>query len=193
MTSDFPWEPPFAGTEAQHLTGALDRLRTTFRWKADGLDAAGLAATVGASTMTLGGLLKHLAFVEDHTMTVKLGGRAPGSPWNEAPWDDVENWDFRSAADDAPERLYELYDDAVARNRARLAEALADGGLGQPVHVSAPDGTHASLRRLVCDLVEEYGRHTGHGDLLREAVDGLVGEDPPAGWRPVSGHYAVGA
>jgi Protein of unknown function (DUF664) len=39
----------------------------------------------------------------------------------------------------------------------------------------------------VCDLIEEYGRHTGHADLLREAVDGLVGEDPPAGWRPSSG------
>jgi len=35
---------------------------------------------------------------------------------------------------------------------------------------------------LVCDLIEEYGRHTGHADLLREAVDGLVGEDPPPGW-----------
>ena len=47
------------------------------------------------------------------------------------------------------------------------------------------DGRQASLRRLLCDLIEEYGRHTGHADLLREAVDGLVGEDPPAGWRPV--------
>ena len=42
----------------------------------------------------------------------------------------------------------------------------------------------ASLRRLLCDLIEEYGRHTGHADLLREAVDGVVGEDPPEGWRP---------
>jgi hypothetical protein len=58
-----------------------------------------------------------------------------------------------------------------------------DGGLDQLIHVSGPDGRHASLRRLVCDLIEEYGRHTGHADLLREAVDGLVGEDPPAGWR----------
>ena len=41
-----------------------------------------------------------------------------------------------------------------------------------------------SLRRLVCDLIEEYGRHTGHADLIREAVDGLVGEDPPARWHP---------
>lgn len=41
-----------------------------------------------------------------------------------------------------------------------------------------------SLRRHVCDLLEEYGRHTGHADLLREAIDGRVGEDPPSDWRP---------
>jgi len=68
-----------------------------------------------------------------------------------------------------------------------LAAALAHGGLDQPVFVSDDDGQHASLRRLVCDLIEEYGRHTGHADMVREAVDGLVGEDPPAGWCPTSG------
>lgn len=73
------------------------------------------------------------------------------------------------------------------RSRARLSDALSRGGLDQPVHLTGPDGEHASLRRLVCDLIEEYGRHTGHADLLREAVDGRVGEDPPDGWRPVSG------
>ena len=59
------------------------------------------------------------------------------------------------------------------------------------MHLAGPDGRHASLRRLVCDLIEEYGRHTGHADLIREAVDGRVGEDPPAGWRPKAGHYRV--
>ena len=52
-----------------------------------------------------------------------------------------------------------------------------------------PDGRHANLRRLVSDFVEEYARHTGHADLLREAVDGRVGEDPPDGWAPTSGHF----
>ncbi|MGK2869995.1 MAG: DUF664 domain-containing protein [Mycobacterium sp.] len=40
------------------------------------------------------------------------------------------------------------------------------------------------MRRSVCDMIEEYGRHTGHADLIRESVDGVVGEDPPAHWRP---------
>ena len=80
---------------------------------------------------------------------------------------------------------------AVERSHARLGAALADGGMDQLVHLSWPDGRQASLRRLVCDLIEEYGRHTGHADLLREAVDGRVGEDPPARWHPVSGSASL--
>ena len=184
--SDCPWEPPLAGTEPEQLIGALDRLRATFRWKADDLDAVGLHTRVGASALTIGGLLKHLAAVEDYVFTTKLTGKPLGEPWTDAGWDGSNDWEFNSAADDRPETLYELWDGAVERSRARLGAALARGGLDQLVHVSAPDGQRASLRRLVCDLIEEYGRHTGHADLLREAVDGRVGEDPPPGWRPRS-------
>ena len=180
------WEPPVAGTEAEHLVGALDRLRTTFRWKTDNLDAAGLQTRIGASSLTLGGLLKHLARAEAQMFSTKLSGAPIGAPWDTAPWDTDPDWDFNSAANDAPEQLYALWDSTIERSRARLDAALADGGLDQLVHISWPDGRHASLRRLVCDLIEEYGRHTGHADLLREAVDGRVGEDPPAGWHPKS-------
>jgi len=189
--SDYPWEPPLAGTEVEHIVGALDRLRTTFRWKADDLDAAGLKVSVGASSLTLGGLLKHLAGVEDYTFTTKLRGEPLGAPWDATGWDGSNDWEFESAADDTPEELYGWWDGAVERSRARLDKALTDGGLDQLAHVSRPDGRHASLRRLLCDLIEEYGRHTGHADLIREAVDGRVGEDPPAGWRPVAGTYRV--
>jgi hypothetical protein len=186
---DRPWEPALAGNEVEHLTGALDRLRWTFRWKADDLDADALRVRVGASVLTLGSLLKHLARVEDYAFTTKLSGAPIGEPWDSLGWQESDDdaWEFGSAASDSPEQLYALWDGAVARSRARLAAALADGGLDQPVHMGQPDGRRANLRRLVCDLIEEYGRHTGHADLIREAVDGRVGEDPPAGWRPRSG------
>ena len=184
--TDTPWEPPLAGTELEHLVGALDRLRTTFRWKTDDLDAAGLATRVGASDLTLGGLLKHMAINEDFITTRKLSGERVGEPW-ESLWDGADDWEFTSAANDTPEQLYAFWEDAVKRSRAGLDAALARGGLDQLVRVSSPEGEHASLRRLLCDLIEEYGRHTGHADLLREAVDGRVGEDPPPGWRPKSG------
>ncbi|MGZ4498770.1 MAG: mycothiol transferase [Nocardioides sp.] len=181
--NDRPWEPPIAGTEVEQLLGALDRLRTTFRWKAGHLDAAGLQARVGASTMTLGGLLKHLALVEDYMFTVKMRGEPVGAPWEGTPWDVDDDWVFTSAAEQTPEELYALFDAAVERARQRVGAALAGGGLDQKVHVGIGD-EHASLRRLLFDMVEEYGRHTGHADLLRESVDGVVGEDPPDGWRP---------
>lgn len=179
-----PWEPPLAGTEAEHLVAALDRLRTTFRWKTDGLDAAGLRTRIGVSALSLGGLLKHLALVEDHYFLGKLAGEPLGAPWDAADFDSDPDWEFTSAADDTPAELYALWDAAVARSRARLDAALAAGGLDQLVDLSWPDGRRPSLRRVLCDLLEEYGRHTGQADMLREAVDGRVGEDPPADWRP---------
>ena len=180
------WEPPLAGTEVEQLVGALERLRATFRWKADDLDTVGLGTRLSSSSLTLGGLLKHLAAQEDYTFTVKLSGAPMGDPWDAMGWAGDDNWEFESAADDPPERLYAIWDGAVARSRTRLASALAEGGLDQSVQAAMPDGRHASLRRLVCDLIEEYGRHTGHADLIREAVDGRVGEDPPSDWRPPS-------
>src|SRR2546423_7652790 len=75
-----PWEPPLAGTEVEHLVGPLDRLRTTFRWKADDLDAAGFRTRVGASSLTLGGLLKHLARAQQPMFGPKLSGAPIGPP-----------------------------------------------------------------------------------------------------------------
>jgi uncharacterized protein DUF664 len=186
IDSDRPWEPPIAGTEAEHLLGALERLRATFRWKTGDLDSTGLRTRVGASPLTLGGLLKHLARAEAQMFNTKLSGAPIGPPWDTAPWDTDPDWDFTSAADDTPGQLYTLWDDTIEGSRAKLNAALANGGLDQLVHLAWPDGHHASLRRLVCDLIEEYGRHTGHADLIREAVDGRVGEDPPPGWRAQS-------
>ena len=190
MRDDIPWKPPMAGSEVEHVVGALHRLRTTFRWKAADLDAAGLQARVGASSLTLAGLLKHLALVEDDIFKVRLSGGSIGEPW-ESVWAGGEDWAWTSAADDTPEQLYACWDDAVARSRERLAAALSEGGIDQLVAMTGPDGQRAGLRRLLYDLVEEYGRHTGHADLLREAVDGLVGEDPPPGWRPRVGRLPV--
>src|SRR5689334_5691577 len=148
MTTDDspPWEPPLAGTEVEHLLGALDRLRATLRWKADGLDADGLRAQIPSSQLSLGGLLKHLAFVEDLTFTWKLSASDPGDPWRAIDWDANPGWDFASAADDTPEELYALWDGAVARSRERVGAALAAGGLDTEADVANDAGVHASLR-----------------------------------------------
>ena len=179
---DPPWEPPISGPEAEHLLGALDRQRATFRWKADDLDADGLAFRIGVSSLSIGGLLHHLAFVEDLYSTLRLDGSTPDDRWAEVQTE--EGWEAHFHPDTAPEELYALYDASVARARERHATAIAESGLDGEVAVGVPDVGHASHRRLLFDLLEEYGRHTGQADMLREAVDGRVGEDPPGDWAP---------
>lgn len=177
-----PWEPPIAGSESEALLGALDRLRATFRYKCADLDETGLRTRLGTSTLTLGGLLKHLAAAEDYYSTSRLDGSSMPEVWRERGWDDSNEWEFRSAATDSASDLYAWYDGAVADARARQRRAAATIGMGGSVEAAFADGSHANLRRLVCDLLEEYGRHTGHADLIRESIDGRVGEDPEEGW-----------
>ena len=171
--------PSMQADEVEMLLFALDRSRATFAWKCGGLDAAGLGRRHPPSTMTLGGLLKHLALVEDYYTARDLTGEEIGPPWNAVDFDADPEWEWRTAADDSPGHLYGLWSASVERSRAALAEALAGGGLDQPVKFTSDPGDSRNLRRLVVDLHDEYARHLGHADLLREAVDGLVGEDPP--------------
>lgn len=173
----FP-EPPPAGDEIDTLLGSLERQRATLAWKCSGLDAATLRVRLGASAITLGGLLRHLAAAEAVTFNWKLHGRSPGSPWDTVDWDTEPDWDWRTAGDLAPERLLADWQAAVAHSRAIVTEALATGGL-ETLGREWPDGRRASLRRLLVDMIEEYARHVGHADLIRESIDGLTGEDPP--------------
>jgi uncharacterized damage-inducible protein DinB len=169
-------EPPPAADEAATLLGFLDYQRATLAWKCRGLDAAGLNAKVGVSTMTLGGILKHLAYVESHWFWGSLYGHELEPPWDTVDWAADEDWDWHSAADDTPEELFTLWQNTVERSRARTAEALANGGLAQLAKRTWTDGRAPSLRWIIVHMVEEYARHNGHADLLRESIDGETGE-----------------
>ena len=169
-------EPPLAGDELATLVGFLDYQRATLAWKCAGLDPAGLQATVGASSMTLGGMLKHLACVEDDWISVWLCGRDPQPPWDAVDWDADPDWDWRSAAADTPSELFALWQATVDRCRALVEESATEGGLGQLSQRSWPDGRSPSLRWILVHLIEEYARHNGHADLIRESLDGETGE-----------------
>jgi uncharacterized damage-inducible protein DinB len=169
-------EPPLAGEEAATLLGFLDYQRATLAWKCSGLAPAGLRATVAASSITLGGLLKHLAYVEDDWFSRWLHGQDRRPPWDRVDWAADPDWDWHSAAQDSPQQLLARWQDAVARSRSLVTEALADGGLDRLARRAWPDGRAPSLRWILVHMVEEYARHNGHADLIRESVDGLVGE-----------------
>ncbi len=161
------------------MLGELDRVRSYIAWKCGGVDAAGMRATLGPSTMTLGGLLKHMALVEDTHFARLWSATQPGAPWDAVDWEADRDWEWHSAADDSPEQLMSLWEAAVERSRAVVSDALSRGGLEQVGKHVPKDGESPNLRRILLDLIEEYARHVGHADLIRESVDGLVGEDPP--------------
>ncbi len=188
LDSDRP-EPPLAGDETTTLLGSLERQRSTFAWKCGELDDEELGLSFGRSTMTIGGLLKHLALVEDEVFTKALLGRPLPAPWDAVDWERDSDWEWRTAADDDAASLYALWQLAVRRSRAAVSLAMRDEGLDRSADVIF-QGRHPSLRRLVVDMIEEYARHVGHADLLRESIDGLTGEDPPG---PVAAYPALGS
>jgi hypothetical protein len=169
-------EPPLAGDEVETLTGFLRFQRETFAWKTAGLDADALARTLPPSTMTLGGMMKHLAYVEDDWFRKWLLAEPWPEPWASVDWSIDPDWDWHSAVDDTPETLRSLWHQAVRRSDDALARALADGGPGRPADRPWADGGRPSLRWILVHMIEEYARHNGHADLLRESIDGTTGE-----------------
>lgn len=169
-------EPAFIVDERTMLRQFLDYHRQTFLLKIEGLDRAQLGRTVASSTLTLAGLAKHLAFVEDIWMQERFLGLDKLEPWSSAPFADDPDWEFHSALHDEPGDLVDLY--TAACDRSRSAEASAPS-LDTRSAVPVPDvatGSHISLRWILLHLIEETARHNGHADLLREAIDGVTGE-----------------
>ena len=170
-------EPPVDGDELATLVGFLEFHRATLAWKTAGLTAEQLAQTTAKSSMTLGGILKHMSYVEQQWFHVVLHDREPLGPWATVDWKADNDWDWHSAAQDTPEQLNSLWQEEVDRARRAVDEALETGDLGQ-LSKRAPwkDGRRMSLRWILTHMVEEYARHNGHADLLRESIDGQTGE-----------------
>ena len=120
-------------------------------------------------------MLKHLARVEDNWFSHRMWGNQRQAPWNAVDLDADPGWEWNTAAH-SPEQLHALWQDAVSRSRELLTEALADGGLDRPAQRPNWDGRTASVRWIVMHMIEEYARHNGHADLIRESVDGSTGE-----------------
>ena len=174
-----PPSSPAAPTEAESLLSVLERNRRTFAWKTSGLEEKGLRATTAASSMTLGGLVKHVALVEADWLAVKLAGHEYGPPWDGVDFDADPDWEWRTGALDPPDQVHALWRDAVQRSRRLVAEVIEERGLAGPASFTWPDGRTPTVRVMLLDMIEEYARHTGHADILREAVDGRVGESAP--------------
>ncbi|MGN6161012.1 MAG: DinB family protein [Marmoricola sp.] len=163
--------PPHRADEVETLRGFLDYYRATILRQAEGLSQSQLAQTLPPSTMTLGGMLKHLAGVEDWWFGEVFRGAPRVEPFASADWDGDVDWDWESAVHDEPDYLRDLLTAAIARSDAVLEAAVLDDLSVTP---SRRTGEPISLRWIVVHLIEEYARHAGHADLIRESIDGAV-------------------
>jgi len=167
-----PISPPRPETDERTvLVQFLEYYRAVLVRKVQGLDDAGRRLTVGASNLTLAGLLKHMACVEDGWFADQFAGQDAPEPWASAPWDDDRDWEMTTAVDDTEEELVALFDAACERSRAVLASVESLDQLGVRGAAGQPP---ASMRWILVHMIEEYARHCGHADLLREAADGIV-------------------
>ncbi|MBO0804212.1 MAG: DinB family protein [Nocardiopsaceae bacterium] len=163
---------PAAG-EREALVQYLDYQRETILLKAEGLDAGQLATRIPTSSLTLAGILYHLALVEESWMEERFLGLPLREPWRGVDWDADPDWEFRTATALDPGEVRQRYRDACERSRAVAAGA---DGLDQLSVAPFRAGEHFTLRWVLLHLIEETARHAGHADLLREAIDGSTGE-----------------
>jgi uncharacterized damage-inducible protein DinB len=171
-------DPPLHGDEVSTLRAYLDYHRDTLRLKCSGLSQEQLAQEHPPTSLTLAGLMKHMALVDYHWFGEIFAGVQLPSPFAEVDWDADPDWEFRTARDDSPESLRALFDECVAASDRVLDDALTRGGLEQESVTRSRrrgDATF-SLRWILVHLIEEYARHNGHADLIRESVDGQTGD-----------------
>ena len=153
------------------LAEYLDHFRMTFEMKCEGLDAEQLARrSVPPSSMSLLGLVRHLASVEFHWFRRFIEGHMDQPRPFKSP--DDRDLDFNGAVADPAvvAEAWETWRGEVAHARA-VFETYDDLGT-----LVGPEGDQSELREIVVHMVEEYARHCGHADLLRECVDGRTGQ-----------------
>ena len=176
MTIQRP-EPAFANSETGMLREFIDHYRATIRMQASGLTDDQLDQPLAPSDLTLGGMLSHLAFVEDYWFSYNLAGNPPAEPWASCDWDSDPDWDWHSAAGATHAELDAMLVAAIARSEECLDAALAaDPDLDRLVARQRPPekGGTATVRWVLVHLVEEYARHAGHADLIRQSIDGAT-------------------
>jgi uncharacterized damage-inducible protein DinB len=166
-------EPDLIADEPTLLGQFLDYYRATIVRKAEGLTREQLAHRIEPSTLTLAGLLHHLALVEESWFQERLLGRPMAEPWESVDWAANPDWDFDTAHDHEPEVLIARYEAACERSREAVREV---GDLDFVMVATNRRGERMTLRWILLHMIEETARHAGHADLLRETTDGVTGD-----------------
>lgn len=169
MTRPSPPDIPFAADERTMLLAFLDFYRAALKDRAWGLDDRQLQLNLPPSTLTIGRLISHMAWVEDLWFRVRFDGEEPAAAWAEIDWEADDDAEMTMAESWSTEELMARFDEATADSNDRTAAALT---LDQLSVMPTWTGEHWNLRWILVHMIEEYARHCGHADLIREAIDG---------------------
>ena len=161
--------------ERTMLRQSLDFQRGTILLKVGGLTDAQLATPIPTSSLTLAGLLNHLAMVEDWWFRHVLLGVPVSQRWREVDFDADPEYEFRTAVEETGATLVARYEEACAASR-EAADSLPSLDSLSVGTSRRKEGGFFSLRWITLHMIEETARHAGHADLLREAIDGVTGE-----------------
>jgi uncharacterized damage-inducible protein DinB len=159
------------GDERTEILGMMDLYRQKIVDKVANLDQARARASVTFSNTTIIGLVKHLAYVEDYWLSVRLLG-VDVEPWASAPWDQDSDWEFTTAKTDDLKAVVALYRESCERSRETVRKLTFD----ERSKNNPGDNPTVSLRWIMIHLIEETARHLGHLDILRELADGQTGD-----------------
>jgi uncharacterized damage-inducible protein DinB len=154
----------------------LNYQRETLRWKCSGLDAAQLSTPLAPSSLTLAGLVKHLAVVEAGWLNLTFAGGVARPSWIAELDPDRPDWSLTTAIGAEPEQLFAWFEESIEVSDRVIADALASSDGLDTLSEGQEDGERVSLRWILCHLLMEYARHNGHADLIRESIDGLTGD-----------------
>ena len=171
MTRPPPPPLPLRADERTTLTSFLDFCRAAVVDRAYGLSDAQLRTPHPPSSLSLARLLGHLALVEHHWFRHRFAGQPMPDPWHDLDFDADRDAEMTLAETWTRPELLARFDEAVTDSRAWVAAAPSLDALSVE---SNPDGEHWSLRWILVHMIEEYARHCGHADLIREAIDGDV-------------------
>ena len=156
------------GPERESLLGWLDFHRATLAWKCDGLaDDALRLQSMPPSTLSLLGLVRHMAEVERHWFRRVIASETIRHVWS-------EEWDFQAAYDGSGCTREEAFTAWQAEVEMARTIERGIGSLDDEFRVESWE-CNASLRAILMHLIHDYARHNGHADLLREGIDGTVG------------------
>lgn len=155
----------------------LDYFRTVLERKASGLTAEQLRAPVAPSNLTLGGLLLHMAGVEEGWFSECFLDRPLGAPWTDIDWEATPDWELENVDRFTPEEMFGHFRAACERSRTIETEAESLDLLTAKDFPNDRQWSQKwSLRWIMVHMIEEYARHCGHADFIRQAIDGTVGD-----------------